>query len=65
MEEENPSPGQKNLSPDHPLEISTRQDSCSTLGHYVPSKPKSLHVLEFSKLPLATDFSKSFLFLAY
>lgn len=41
--------GRKNL-PDHPSKISTRQDSCSTQGHYEPSKSTSLHVLEPSKL---------------
>ena len=40
----------KNLSPDHPSKISTRQNSCSTQGHYEPFKPTSLHVLEPSKL---------------
>jgi len=65
MEEQNPSLGRKNLFSDHPLKISTRQDSCITLGHYEPSKPKSLYVLKPSKLQLATDFSESFLFLAY
>ena len=50
MEEENPNPGRKNLSPNHPSEIFTRQDSCNTLGHYEPSKPKNPYALKPSKL---------------
>ena len=51
--------------PDHSLEISTTQDSCCTIDHYELSKPISLSILEPSKLQLATDFTKSFLFLPY
>ena len=54
MEEENLSPGCKNLPPNHQSKISTMQDSCNTLGLY-----------ESSKLQLATNFSESFLFLSY
>ena len=54
MEEENLSPGCKNLPPNHQSKISTKQDSCNTLGLY-----------ESSKLQLATNFSESFLFLSY
>ena len=45
----------KNLSFDHQLEISTRQDSCSIQEHYKPSTLTSLYVLKPSKFQLAID----------
>ena len=48
----------KNLSPNHLSKIFNGQDSCNTLGHYEPSMPKSLHLLETSKLQLETYCSK-------
>ena len=48
----------KNLSPNHLSEIFNGQGSFNTLGHYEHSIPKSLHLLETSKLQLETYCSK-------
>ena len=41
MEEKNPSPERKNLSPDHPSENFTRMNSCST---WITINPPSLYL---------------------